>query len=171
MAQTHSDRVIASRGLVPRQRAYHALEQTNNEKKAYLRLLVCTRMNSQSTMARTPVLNLNVSLLAARKPVGRNTGPSHPSNADRPMTSKLAMRSLLSALSISLPCLRLTLSILCWYHSSYSCRISATESDSGLSCLFASRRSGTPRICGAERTVSRVRPELRFSVFGRPRGW
>ena len=119
-------------------------------------------MNSQSTMARTPVLNLNVSLLAARKPVGRNTWPSHPSNADRPMTSKLAMRSLLSALSISLPCLRRTLSSLCWYHSSYSCRISATESDPGLSCLFASMRSGTPRICGAERTVSRVRPSCVF---------
>lgn len=26
-----------------------------------------------------------------------------------------------------------------------------------MSCLFASRRSGTPRICGAERTASKVR--------------
>src|SRR6266851_480852 len=39
-------------------------------------------------------------------PVGGSTELSHPSNADRPMTSRLAMRSLLSALSISLPCRR-----------------------------------------------------------------
>ena len=83
---------------------------------AYLRLLFCTRMNSQSTMARTPVLISNVSLVAeglTGLPGGSSTELSHPSNADNPMTSRLAMRSRLCSLSISLPCLRRAHSILC----------------------------------------------------------
>src|SRR5260370_39244436 len=88
--------------------------EMNGNNDAYLRLLFCTRMNSQSTMARTPVLNSSVSLVGR----GANLLHSHPSNAHKPMTSRLAMRSLLCSLFISLHCLRRAHSILRWYHSS-----------------------------------------------------
>ena len=77
---------------------------------AYLRLLFCARMKSQSTIAWTAVSrketgNHRLRLLHAsthRVVSFMGTYPSHPSNADRPMTSRLTMRSLRCWLSKSL---------------------------------------------------------------------
>ena len=114
-------------------------------------------MKSQSTAALTPVLE-NANISGGTELVTLQNTMPYPSRADTPMTSRLAMRSLLAATSFSISfilSLR-ALSSFLWCQSSYSCLISSTERLRGESCLLARRRSGTPRICGAERTPSKV---------------
>lgn len=79
----------------------------------HLRRLFCTRMKSQSTAARTPVLeSVNCdACIACRE-------QTYPSSADIPMTSRLAIRSLRCSNSISSPYLRRAASCLLRYHSS-----------------------------------------------------
>lgn len=108
----------------------------------HILLAFCTRIYNQLTASLTPVLRS-----------ARTNGKAHPSKADTPMTSRLAILSSFSA-SPSHSSSSSPEAFFALLHASNDSRISSTDRLSGESCLLATSNNGRLSSRGEDNTSS-----------------